>query len=108
MLAALAADPQVAAAARVAEETVRSSGLSGTLLALLAYSDGSVIAGGVEGSAAAVVRIGDKDASATARLAAQIERCRRGARSGRGCLWCYTSCGVSELMSHCDLATCRW
>ena len=53
VLAALAADPQVAAAARVAEETVRSSGLSGTLLALLAYSDGSVIADGVEGSAAA-------------------------------------------------------
>ena len=70
VLAALAADPQVAAATRAAEETVRSSGLSGTLLALLAYSDGSVIADGVEGSAAAVVRIGDKDVSATVRLAA--------------------------------------
>ena len=70
MLAALAADPQVAAAARAAEATVRSSGLSGTLLALLAYSDGSVVADGVEGSAAAVVRIGDTDVSATVRLAA--------------------------------------
>ena len=39
--AALAADPQVAAAVRVAEETVRSSRLSGTFLALLAYSGSS-------------------------------------------------------------------
>ena len=69
VLAALAADPQVAAAARAAEETVRSFGLSGKLLALLAYSAGSVIAGGMEGSAAAIVRIGDKDVSATVRLA---------------------------------------
>ena len=60
----------MAAAAWAAEETARSSGLSNTLLALLAYSDGSVIAGGVEGSAAAVVRIGDKIVSATIRLAA--------------------------------------
>ena len=49
---------------------MRSSGLNNTLLALLAYSDGSVIADGVEGSAAAVVRIGDTDISATERLAA--------------------------------------
>ena len=70
MLAALAADPQVAAAARAAEEAVRSLGLNSMLLALLAYSDGSVIADGVEGSAAVVVRIGDKDFSATVRLAA--------------------------------------
>ena len=40
------------------------------MLALLAYSDGSVIADGVEGSAAVVVRIGDTDVSATVRLAA--------------------------------------
>jgi hypothetical protein len=52
------------------EEAAQSSGLQNTLLALLAYSDGSVIAGGVEGSAAAVVRIGDEDFSATVRLAA--------------------------------------
>ena len=39
------------------------------LLALLAYSDGSVIAAGVEGSAAAVVWIRDTDVSATVRLA---------------------------------------
>ena len=49
---------------------MRSSGLNNTLLALLAYSDGSVIAGGVEGSAAAAVRVDVKDASATVRLAA--------------------------------------
>ena len=80
MLAALAADPQVAAVAQVAEETVRSSGLSGTLLALLAYSDSSVIADGVEGSEAAVVRIGDKDVSATVRLAA-VDRALSSGRS---------------------------
>jgi ribonuclease HI len=51
-------------------EAVQSSGLQPTLLALLAYSDGSAIADGVEGSAAAVVRIGDEDFSATVRLAA--------------------------------------
>ena len=69
-MAALAADQQVAAAALSAEAAVRPLGIQNTMLALLAYSDGSVIADGVEGSAATVVRIGDKDCSATVRLAA--------------------------------------
>ena len=79
-LAALAADPQVAAAALSAEAAVKSSGSQNTMLALVAYSDGSVIADGVEGSAAAVVRIGDEDLSATVRLAA-VDRALSSGRS---------------------------
>ena len=106
-----ARDPQLAAAARVAEETVKSSGLNGTLLALLAYSDCSVIA---------LSRTEWRDlrrwlCGLVTRMSAQLfglllllKRCHRVARSGRGCLWCCASCDVSELMSHCGLATCRW
>ena len=69
ILAYLDSDPQVAAAALAAEDAARQLGASGTL-PLLAYSDGPVIADGIEGSAAAVVRIGSVDVSATIRLAA--------------------------------------
>ena len=69
VLASLDSDPQVAAAALAAEDAARQLGARGTL-SLLAYSDGSVIADGIEGSAAAVIRIGDVDVSATIRLAA--------------------------------------
>ena len=69
VLASLDSDPQVAAAALAAEDAARQLGACG-ILPLLAYSDGSVIADGIEGSAAAVVRIGSVDVSATIRLAA--------------------------------------
>ena len=69
VLASLDSDPQVAAAALAAEDAARQLGARETL-SLLAYSDGSVIADGIEGSAAAVIRIGSVDVCATIRLAA--------------------------------------
>ena len=97
MLAALAADPQVAAAARAAEEAVQSSGLHSTLLALLAllaYSDSSVIADGVEGSVAAVVRISDEEFSATVWLAAADRALSSGRSEWAGLLM--VLCSVSH------------
>ena len=86
-MAALAADPQVAAAALSAEAAaVQSSGSQNTMLALLAYSDGSVIADGVEGSAAVVVRIGDENFSATVRLAAADRALSSGRSESAGLL----------------------
>ena len=70
VLASLGSDPQVAAAALAAEDAARQLGASGGTLSLLAYSDGSVIADGIEGSAAAVIRIGSIGVCATVRLAA--------------------------------------
>ena len=52
---------------------------------LLAYSDGSVIAGGVEGFAAAVIRIGSVDVSATIRLAAADRALSSGRSEWAGC-----------------------
>ena len=68
ILAGLARDPQGAAAAELAE------GLSGAMaveamVQMLAYSDGSVIADGVEWSAAAIVCVGGTEITAIARLA---------------------------------------
>ena len=56
-------------AQRQTEQRVRASYASDTP-SLLAYSDGSVIADGIEGSAAAAIRIGNVDVCATIRLAA--------------------------------------
>ena len=70
MLASLDRDPQVAAAALATENAARQLGAGEEKLSLLAYSDGSVIADGIEGSAAAVTRIGSVDVCATVRLAA--------------------------------------
>ena len=69
VLASIDSDPQVAAAALAAEDAARQLGACNTP-SLLAYSGGSVIADGIEGSTAAVIRIGDVDMSATIRLAA--------------------------------------
>ena len=69
VLASIDSDPQVVAAALAAEDAARQLGASDTP-SLLAYSDGSVIADGIEGSAAAVIRIGNVDVSATIRFAA--------------------------------------
>ena len=69
VLASLDSDPQVVAAALAAEDAARQLDASDTP-SLLAYSDGSVIADGIEGSAAAVIRIGNVDVCATIRLAA--------------------------------------
>ena len=65
----LDSDPQAAAAALAAEDASRQLGASDTP-PVLAYSDGLVIADGIEGSAAAVIRIGNVDVSATIRLEA--------------------------------------
>ena len=69
VLASLDSDPQVVAAALAAEDAARQLDARDTP-SLLAYSDGSVIADGIEGSAAAVIRIGNVDVCATIRLAA--------------------------------------
>ena len=69
VLASLDSDPQVVAAALAAGDAARRLDASDTP-SLLAYSDGSVIADGIEGSAAAVIRIGNVDVCATTRLAA--------------------------------------
>ena len=70
VLASLDRDPQVAAAALAAENAARQLGAGEEKRSLLAYSDGSVIADGIEGSAAAVIRIGSVDVCATVWLAA--------------------------------------
>ena len=70
VLASLYRDPQVAATALAAENAARQLGAGEEKLSLLAYSDGSVIADGIEGSAAAVIRIGSADVCVTVRLAA--------------------------------------
>ena len=70
MLDSLDSDPQVAAAALAAEDAARQLSAGEEKLSLLAYSDGSVIADGIEGSAAAFIRIGSVDVCATVRLAA--------------------------------------
>ena len=69
VLASLDSDPQVVAAALAAEDAARQLDARDTP-SLLAYSDGSVIADGIEGSAAAAIRIGNVDVCATIRLAA--------------------------------------
>ena len=69
VLASLDCDPQVVAAALAAEDAARQLDASDPP-PLLAYSDGSVIADGIEGSAAAVIRIGNVEVCATIRLAA--------------------------------------
>ena len=66
VLASLDRDPQVIAAAQAAECAVQRLGCTG-LLSLLAYSDGSAIADGIEGSTAAVVKVGDEDVCAVVR-----------------------------------------
>ena len=71
MLNSLDSDQQVAAAALAAEDAARQLGAGEEKLSLLAYSGGSVIADDeIEGSAAAVIRIGSVDVCATVRLAA--------------------------------------
>ena len=70
VLASLDSDPQVAAAALAAEDAARQLGAGEEKRSLLAYSDGSVIADSIAGSAAAVIRTGSVDVCATVRLAA--------------------------------------
>ena len=68
-------DPQVREAATRAQAAARvrdhddSDGTDGNIPVLDAYSDGSVLAKGVEGSAAALVRVFGTDVSVTVRLA---------------------------------------
>ena len=68
-------DPQVREAATRAQAAARvrdhddSDGTDGNIPVLDAYSDGSVLAKGVEGSTAALVRVFGTDVSATVRLA---------------------------------------
>ena len=85
MLASLGIDPQVAAAALAAEDdAARQLGACKEKLSLLAYSDGSVIADGVEGSAAVIVLVALMCAPRFgSRLRTVLSR--RGALSGRGC-----------------------
>ena len=68
VLASLDSDPQVVAAALAAEDAARQLDTT-NMPSLLAYSDGSVIADGIEGSAAAVICIGGVDVSAVTVLA---------------------------------------
>ena len=82
VFASIDSDPQVAAAALAAEDAARQLGAR-EALSLLAYSDGSVIADGIEGPAAAVIRIGSIDACATIRLATAYRALSSG-RSGVG------------------------
>ena len=70
VLADPARDPQVAAAAELAQGLSGATADDGAMVQMLAYSDGPVIADGVEGSAAAIVCIGGTDITATVRLAA--------------------------------------
>ena len=89
MLASLDSDPQVAAAALAAEDAARQLGARSETLPLLAYSDGSVTADGIEGSATAVIRIGSVGVCATVRLAAE-DRALSSGRSewaGGTCRW---------------------
>ena len=65
----LSADPQVARAMRTAAELSVAEDGSQLIPALLAYSDGSVMANGALGSAASMLRIGSDDVFAIVRLA---------------------------------------
>ena len=69
ILADLARDPQAAAAAELAEG-LSGATAAGPIIQMLAYSGGSVIADGVEGSAAAIVCVGGTDITEIERLAA--------------------------------------
>ena len=108
MLASLDRDPQVAAAALAAENAARQLGTGEEKLSLLAYSDGSVIADGIEGSAAAVIRIGSVDACATVRLAAADRALSSGRSEWAGLLLVKRYDGACERTSLCVLAICRW
>ena len=68
VLAALDRDPQVQKAIASAKRSQAQLGGSGRL-ELLAYSDGSVIGGGVEGSAAAILVIARQDVTSIVWLA---------------------------------------
>ena len=70
VMADSARDPLVAAAAELAQGLSGATADDGAMVQMLAYSDGSVIADGVEGSAAAIVCIGGTDITASVRLAA--------------------------------------
>ena len=75
MAFALEHDPQVRKAATRAQAAAGvqdrdgNDATDGNISVLDAYSDGSVLAKGVEGSAAALVRVFGTDVSATVRLA---------------------------------------
>ena len=69
MAADLSADPQVTRAMRTATELPAAEDGSQPILALLAYSGGSVAANGALGSAAAMLRIGSDDVFAIVRRA---------------------------------------
>ena len=89
MAVALEHDPQVREAATRAQAAagVRdhddSEDADGNIPVLGAYSDGSVLAQGVEGSAAALVRVFGPDVSAPFGSHRLMLRCRQDGRSGR-------------------------
>ena len=69
----MARDPPQVAAAAAAEllaESLPGAMAVGPIIKMLAYSDGSVITDGVEGSAAAIVCVGGTGITAIVRLAA--------------------------------------
>ena len=78
----VATDLQVKAAMEKATELQLEEGFE-PHHKILAYSDGSVLANGAAGSAAAIVCVGNNDVQATVRLAsADVALFRRGERSG--------------------------
>ena len=86
MAFALEHDPQVREAATRAQAAAGlqdhdDDDTDDNIPVLGAYSDGSVLAKGVEGSAAALVRLFGTDVSATVRLASWTLLCRQGGRS---------------------------
>ena len=85
VLASLDSDPQVAAAALAAEDAGRQLGASREKLSLLEHSDGSVIADGIEGSAAAVIVLVVLMCASRPGSRLRTALSRRGAPSGRGC-----------------------
>ena len=108
VLAALDRDPQVQEAIASAERL--QAQLDGSRqLELLAYSDGSVIGDGVEGSAAAILVIAGQDVTSVVRLAPADRTLSFGwARSWLAWCLCFTSLGACGLTSYCDSATSRW
>ena len=104
----LGSDPQVA---RVMDEAMALSAAedrSQPTPALLAYSDGSVTANGALGSAAAMLRIGATTSLLSCGSPRRTRHFPLGAPSGRGCSSSCASPSMSEAISSCGSATCRW
>ena len=102
ILADLARDPQVAvAAAAELAEGMSSAMALGPIIQMFAYSDGSVIWGGVEGSAVAIVCVNGTAITATVRLAAAYKPLSSGRSEWTGLL--LVLCIVRRVQAHVAL-----